>query len=144
MTTKNQLRKQIQRPKAVDPDAPAPTAKNIQKAKLQNEGSPHQATKKPTPAPTASSKTAMTTEPATQKQRPRAQVLPPPSAKTARRIGLYLHDEDYRTLKTAELEDRADPQDRMRAMLALYRHNDRYRAAVDRLARSAPKGTGRP
>ncbi len=69
-------------------------------------------------------------------------MLAPPSAKVARRVGLYLHDDDYRTLKTTELNDRADPQDRMRAMIALYRHNDRYRAAVDRLARTAPKGAG--
>ncbi|MBN9757856.1 hypothetical protein Ae406Ps2_6347c [Pseudonocardia sp. Ae406_Ps2] len=138
MTTKNRLREQMQRPQAVDPDAPAPATESAQEAsKPARKRSTRTTAEKPAAATTAPAETP------TQERPSRAQVLVPPSAKVARRLGLYLHDDDYRTLKTAELEDRADPQDRMRAMLALYRHNDRYRAAVDRLARSAPKGTGR-
>ncbi len=138
MTAKNRLREQMQRPQAIDPDTPAPPPENAkEEPKPTRKRSTRTTAEKPAAATTAPTETPAQERPS------RAQVLAPPSAKVARRIGLYLHDEDYRTLKTAELDDRADPQDRMRAMLALYRHNTRYRTAVDRLARTAPKGTGR-
>ncbi|MPY80340.1 MAG: hypothetical protein GEV04_18150 [Actinophytocola sp.] len=56
------------------------------------------------------------------------------------RVSLYLHPEDHRALGMAKLEDRADANARIRAMIALWRHNDRFRAQVDRLARTAPRG----
>ncbi len=61
----------------------------------------------------------------------------------AKRVGLYLHPDDFRALGLAKLDDGADANARIRAMIALWRHNDRYRAAVDKLARTAPRGGGR-
>ncbi|MGQ0574354.1 MAG: hypothetical protein ACT4RN_09140 [Pseudonocardia sp.] len=60
----------------------------------------------------------------------------------AKRVGLYLHPDDFRALGMAKLDDGADANARIRAMIALWRHNDRYRAAVDKLARTAPRGGG--
>lgn len=58
----------------------------------------------------------------------------------AKRVGLYLHPDDFRALGMAKLDDGADANARIRAMIALWRANDRYRAAVDKLARTAPRG----
>lgn len=58
----------------------------------------------------------------------------------AKRASLYLHPDDYRALQLAKLDDGADLNSRMRAMIALWQHNARFRAAVDRLAKDAPRG----
>lgn len=60
--------------------------------------------------------------------------------KNSNRLGLYLHPDDYRALGIAKLDDGADANARIRAMIALWRANARYRAQVDRLARTAPRG----
>lgn len=72
--------------------------------------------------------------------RPGPRVLTAASTGDAKRVGLYLHPEDFRALGMAKLDDGADANARIRAMIALWRHNDRYRAAVDKLARTAPRG----
>lgn len=72
--------------------------------------------------------------------RPGPRVLTAESTGDAKRVGLYLHPDDFRALGMAKLDDGADANARIRAMIALWRANDRYRAAVDRLARTAPRG----
>lgn len=72
--------------------------------------------------------------------RPGPRVLTAASTGEAKRVGLYLHPDDFRALGMAKLDDGADANARIRAMIALWRHNDRYRAAVDKLARTAPRG----
>lgn len=71
------------------------------------------------------------------------QLLKPASTAEAERSTLYLHPDDHRELVMARLEDKADANTRIRAMIALWRANPRYRAAVDKLARTAPRGPGR-
>lgn len=63
-----------------------------------------------------------------------------PSTEDAKRAGLYLHNDDYRALGVAKLDDGCDLNARVRAMIALWRANPRYRNQVDRLARTAPRG----
>lgn len=87
--------------------------------------------------PNAPSDGAETTE---KPARPGPQVLTATSTGDAKRVGLYLHPDDFRALGMAKLDDGADANARLRAMIALWRHNDRYRAAVDKLARTAPRG----
>lgn len=67
-------------------------------------------------------------------------VLRPASTAEAERSTLYLHPDDHRELVMARLEDKADANTRIRAMIALWRANPRYRAAVDKLARTTPRG----
>ncbi|MGH3565807.1 MAG: hypothetical protein ACRDRH_07190 [Pseudonocardia sp.] len=57
------------------------------------------------------------------------------------RRALYLHPDDVRALGMAKLDDGSDANARIRAMIALWRANGRYRATVDKLARTAPRGT---
>lgn len=64
------------------------------------------------------------------------------STSEAKRISLYVHPDDFRELGLAKLDDGADANARFRAMLALWRDNERFRKQVDRLARSAPRGPG--
>lgn len=63
-----------------------------------------------------------------------------PSTEDAKRAGLYLHNDDYRALGLAKLDDGCDYNARVRAMIALWRSNTRFRNQVDRLARTAPRG----
>lgn len=58
----------------------------------------------------------------------------------AKRVGLYLHPDDYRELALAKIDDGADLNSRVRAMVALWRANSRFRTQVNRLARTAPRG----
>jgi hypothetical protein len=79
-------------------------------------------------------------EPAPKPEPPtEARVLVPLDGESSR-VGLYLHHDDYKALGLAKLEDRADLNSRMRAMIALWRSNARFRAQVDKLARTAPRG----
>jgi hypothetical protein len=48
---------------------------------------------------------------------------------------------DHRALGIAKLDDGADANARLRTMIAVWRHNDRYRAAVDRPARTRTSRT---
>jgi hypothetical protein len=72
----------------------------------------------------------------------REPVVLTPSASSAKRTQLYLHPDDFRELALAKIDDRADLNARIRAMIALWRSNGRYRAQVDRLARTQPRGPG--
>lgn len=63
-------------------------------------------------------------------------------AKEAKRVSLYLHPDDYKALALAKLEDGADLNSRVRAMIAVWQGNSRVRAQVDRLASTAPRGGG--
>ncbi|SHN48197.1 hypothetical protein [Cryptosporangium aurantiacum] len=63
-----------------------------------------------------------------------------PTTDDAQRVGLYLHKDDYRALNLAKLDDGFDMNARVRAMIAIYRHNPRFRSLVDRTARNAPRG----
>ncbi|MPZ62913.1 MAG: hypothetical protein GEU93_16795 [Propionibacteriales bacterium] len=60
----------------------------------------------------------------------------------AKRVSVYLHPDDYRALALAKLEDGADLNARLRAMIALWQANSRFKLQVDRLAKSAPRGGG--
>jgi hypothetical protein len=60
------------------------------------------------------------------------------------RVNLYLHTDDKAMLDFAKMNDRADVNSRMRAMVAVYRSNKRFRTLVDKYAQTAPRGgTGR-
>lgn len=65
-----------------------------------------------------------------------ATVLVPVSAE-AKRVGLYLHPDDYRELGLAKVEDGAGSNTRVRAMIAYWRSDGRFRRAVDALASSS-------
>lgn len=64
----------------------------------------------------------------------------PASSGDAKRVNLYLEADDYRELRVASIDDGADLNSRFRALVALWRGNPRFRAQVDQLARSAPRG----
>lgn len=72
--------------------------------------------------------------------RPGPRVLTAVSTDEAKRVGLYLHPDDFRALGMCKVDDGANANVRVRAMIALWRHNDRYRADVDKLARTEPRG----
>lgn len=62
------------------------------------------------------------------------------SSDDAKRVSLYLHVDDFKALGMAKLEDGIELNSRVRAMIALYRHSERYRNAVDKAAKTAPRG----
>lgn len=62
------------------------------------------------------------------------------SSDDAKRVSLYLHVDDFKALGMAKLEDGIELNSRVRAMIALYRHNERFRNAVDKAAKTAPRG----
>lgn len=117
-----------------DATAPAPPSEEPQEApKAPRKRAPRKLAAVPADAPTDA---AEGEKPA----RPGPRVLTAESTGDAKRVGLYLHPDDFRALGMAKLDDGADANARIRAMIALWRHNDRYRAAVDKLARTAPRG----
>ena len=61
-------------------------------------------------------------------------VLKPESTSAASRISLYLHPDDKRALGLAKLDDAVDENSRIRALLALWRYDERLRNRVDKLA----------
>lgn len=61
----------------------------------------------------------------------------------AKRVSLYVHPDDFRALAMARVDDGLDANSRVRAMIALWRAHPRYQRAIDKLARTAPRG-GRP
>ncbi|MEV6443921.1 hypothetical protein [Amycolatopsis sp. NPDC051716] len=58
---------------------------------------------------------------------------------TAHRVSVYLHPDDARVLRQGRVDDGADANTRIRALLAVYRADDRVRERVDALARSASR-----
>ncbi|MFI5586405.1 hypothetical protein ACIA5G_15300 [Amycolatopsis sp. NPDC051758] len=58
---------------------------------------------------------------------------------TAHRVSVYLHPEDARVLRQGRVDDGADVNTRIRALLAVYRADNRVRERVDALARSASR-----
>jgi hypothetical protein len=100
-------------------------------------------TAKRTTAKKSAAKTPATKTPAAEaKPEPEPiRVLVPDSA-DAKAASLYLHMDDFKALGMAKLEDGIQLNDRVRAMIALYRGNQRFRAQVDKLAKNA-KGTTR-
>lgn len=58
----------------------------------------------------------------------------------AKRVSLYLDPADYRELALAKIDDGADLNSRIRAMIAVWRENARFRSQVDKIAQSAPRG----
>ncbi|WP_214369798.1 hypothetical protein [Pseudonocardia sp. H11422] len=93
--------------------------------------------------PAAKKPAAARTEPAPEAPASPAPRVLIPTTTEAKRAGLYLHADDYRELGMAKLNDGADLNARIRAMIALWRSNERYRNAVDKLARTSPRGPGR-
>lgn len=65
-----------------------------------------------------------------------------PGSDDSKAVSLYLHVDDFKALGLAKLEDGIQLNDRVRAMIALYRGNARVRGQVDKLAKNA-KGTTR-
>lgn len=65
-----------------------------------------------------------------------------PGSDDSKAVSLYLHMDDFKALGLAKLEDGIQLNDRIRAMIALYRGNQRVRGQVDKLAKNA-KGTAR-
>lgn len=70
---------------------------------------------------------------------PEIEVLATDTA-SGKKITVYLHPDDYRELGMARLDDSADFNARIRAMIAVWRHDPRFRRKVDKLARTAPRG----
>lgn len=65
-----------------------------------------------------------------------------PDSDSSKAVSLYLHADDFKALGLAKLEDGIQLNDRIRAMIALYRGNQRVAGQVDKLAKNA-KGTTR-
>ncbi|MEU0316958.1 hypothetical protein [Nocardioides sp. NPDC006273] len=105
------------------------------------------ATKKSAPAKKAAAKRT-TTAKKTAATKPAAEPKPEaepirvliPGSDDSKAVSLYLHMDDFKALGLAKLEDGIQLNDRVRAMIALYRGNQRVRAQVDKLAKTA-KGT---
>lgn len=115
------------------PEQPQKPAKSAQKrtpAKRTRKAS------KPTQKRTQSAKTSGAVEQTGTEPR----VLVPASTNEGKRTPINLHVDDYKALAMAKLENGTDINSLMRAMIALYRANARYRTQVDRLARTAPRG----
>lgn len=85
----------------------------------------------------------MTSEP---KPSTSPKVLIAASRDDERRVSLYLHPDDYKALGAQKLEDGADVNTRLRALIAVYRSDDRVKKKVDKLAAGVPRGPrrGRP
>lgn len=113
------------------PQTPAPAARIT----------PTRAARKPAQTP-AETPTAPPVSDAPDGRPAPAGVRVPSSTAAAERVGLYLHPDDFRDLGMARLDDKVDQNARIRAMIALWRDNPRYRAAVDKLARTSPRGPG--
>ncbi|MFJ7212644.1 hypothetical protein [Amycolatopsis sp. NPDC098790] len=58
---------------------------------------------------------------------------------TAHRVSVYLHPDDARVLRQGRVDDGADVNTRIRALLAVYRADVEVRERVDALARSASR-----
>ena len=58
----------------------------------------------------------------------------------AKRVSLYLDPDDYRALAMAKLDDGADMNSRIRALIAVWRGDSRVAKKVNRLAQTAPRG----
>lgn len=72
---------------------------------------------------------------------PRSQIrVKGASTKEAEKFLLYVHPDYWRALEFAKVEDRVDRQARIRAMIALWNEDPIFKAAVDRIARTAPRG----
>lgn len=111
---------------AAEPESPAPAAR---KKRAPRKTAP--------PAPAG--------EPEQQDDKPRTdppRILFPPQGQVEGRVSLKLHAEDLRAMGEAKLDDRVDHNQRIRAMVAVWRANPRFRTQVDRLARTSPKGLG--
>ncbi|MFK4091087.1 hypothetical protein ACI2LF_43680 [Kribbella sp. NPDC020789] len=59
---------------------------------------------------------------------------------SGKKVTIYLHPDDYRELMLAKVEDGADFNARMRSLIAVWRHDPRFRKKVDKLAATAPRG----
>lgn len=117
--------------------APAATPRKTRSPRKKSDAAPSTAAKK-TPAKKAAAKKPAKKAPARPAPEP-VRVLSADSS-TARRKTLYLHPEDDKALGMAKLEDGIELNTRIRSMIALYRHNERFRNAVDKAARTAPRG----
>jgi len=69
------------------------------------------------------------------------------SIQQSKRLSAYLHPADEYALNRAELDDRIDKNKRVRAMIAYWRHNPEFHAAVNTIGLKEPddpdgRGTG--
>lgn len=120
-------------------DAPAaadPASRPARKRATRK--APETAAQTPAEAPAAASQDDVPVDAPAARTAPK--VLTAASTGEAKRVGLYLHPDDFRALALARLDDGVDANARLRAMIALWRHDDRVRARVDRLARTVPRG----
>lgn len=142
---------------APDPDDQADTADQAPAAAPAKKTTTRKTTKAPaakkttsrTPAKKSTTKTPAkkTTTRKTAKAAPAEPAAEPLRVRAvntadAVRVSLYMHPDDVRALKIAKIDDGADLNARFRAMVALWQNNTRFRAAVDRLAKDAPRGGG--
>ncbi|MFD4522287.1 hypothetical protein ACFWO6_30590 [Paenibacillus glucanolyticus] len=116
--------------------APATPAKKATRSPRKKEAAAP--AKKTSPRQPAAKKAAATKAPA--KPAPEPIRVKASDAKTAKKVSLYLHPDDFRELGMAKLDDGVDANSRIRAMIALWRENPRMRAQVDKLAKTAPRG----
>lgn len=89
------------------------------------------------PAAPAEAKDAEPTDSGSSPKREGPHVRKPESTTAASRISLYLHPDDKRELGLAKVDDAIDENSRIRAMIALWRHDERLRSRIDRLAKQS-------
>lgn len=115
---------------ADEPAAPA-AAKKTRSPRKKSESAPAKTPAKTT-AKKAPAKKAAAAKPAPEPLRVLAA-----NAGDAQRVSLYLHPDDYEFLK---YENRIEINKLVRTMIAVYRHNERFRNTVDRAVKTAPRG----
>jgi outer membrane biosynthesis protein TonB len=117
-----------------EPAAPA-AAKKTRSPRKKGASTPAKTPAKTTAKTTAKkapAKKAAATKPAPEPLRVLAA-----NAGDAQRVSLYLHPDDYEFLK---YENRIEINKLVRTMIAVYRHNERFRNTVDRAVKTAPRG----
>lgn len=132
---------------STEPDATEPDATDVDEAPKQAKKSTTKSAKKATSSPRKQAATK-TAKKATKPPQKRAQtatgsvptVRVPASTGEAKRVHVGLHEDDFRDLAMAKVDDGADANARLRAMIAVWREVPRFRQMVDRVARTAPRG----
>ncbi|MBC7279210.1 hypothetical protein [Nocardioides sp.] len=118
---------------ADEPASPAP-AKKTRSPRKKSASAPAKTAAKPA-AKKAPAKKAAAAKPAPEPVRVLAA-----NSDDAKRVSLYLHPDDFKFLGMAKFDDGIELNSRIRAMIAIYKHNERFRNAVDRAAKTAPRG----
>jgi len=93
-------------------------------------------------APSSTAETTADPEGGVESSGPRAVRVPKVSTAEASKQMIYLHPDEFRALGLAKLDDHVSVNIRIRAMIALWEANPRFRRAVDKIAATTPRGGG--